>query len=112
MSNETDFFIKEGDTSPPIRARLLEDDGTPVPLDGAVVHFKMKPVGGDTLTVDSTATIDTASDGDVSYGWSSGDTDDPGYYNAVFAVDYDGGGEIDETFPNEQYVTVKIDEGI
>lgn len=110
MANEADFYIKEGDLSPPLRVELLEDDGTPVNLTGSAVKFQMKPVGGDTMTVDAAATIDSASDGHVSYNWSDGDTDETAYYNAVFAVDYGTTGDYTETFPNDQYIVVKVDE--
>lgn len=112
MSNEADFYIKQGDTSPPLRAQLREDDGTPVDLTGATVRFKMNRIGGntgDTLDVDNTATIDDATNGKVTYDWADGDTDQSGYYNAVFGVDYDGSGSIDETFPNEQFLVIKVD---
>lgn len=110
MANEADFYIKEGDLSPSLRAQLQQDDGTPVDLSDSAVKFQMKEVGADTIAVDAAATIDTASDGEVSYNWSSGDTDSAGYYNAVFAVDYGSTGDYTETFPNDQYIVVKIDE--
>lgn len=112
MASEADFYIKEGDTSPEIQAQLLEDDGSPVDLTGSAVSFKMKEVGGDSLAVDASATIDDESEGRVSYSWSSGDTDAAGYYNAVFAVDYGSTGSDDETFPNSQYIVVRVDEGL
>jgi len=112
MASEADFYIKEGDTSPEIQAQLLEDDGSPVDLTGDAVSFKMKEVGGDTLKVDGSATIDNESEGRVSYSWVSADTDTAGYYNAVFAVDYGSTGSDDETFPNSQYIVVRVDEGL
>lgn len=108
MANEVDFYIKEGDTSPSIQVQLLEDDGNEVDLTSASVMFRMKRVGDDTFTVDGSATIDDAATGKASYSWSDGDTDDIGYYNAEFAVDYDQTGTVDEIFPNTQYITVKI----
>lgn len=110
MSNEVDFYIKKGDTSPPLKAQLKEDDGSTVDLTGANVSFRMRKVGSDTVKVDSSANIDNAVEGKVSYVWSKGDTDTQGYYNVVFGVDYDNSGNVDETFPNFQYITVKVDE--
>lgn len=112
MANEADFYIKEGDTSPAIRVQLLEDDGSVVDLSSDTVTFKMAEVGSDTLKVDATATIDTASEGKVSYSWSGSDTDTAGYYNAVFEVDEGGTGTVDETFPNSQYIVVRVDEAL
>jgi hypothetical protein len=112
MASEADFYIKQDDTSEPLRAQLLDSDGNPKDLTGDDVKFKMKPVGGDTFTVDASATIDSASDGEVSYSWSDGDTETAGYYNAVFRVDYDSTGTFDETFPNSQYIVVRVDEAL
>lgn len=112
MSSEADFYIKQGDTSPSIQAQLLDDTGQPVDLTGASVSFIMKSVGGDTTVVDGGATIDSASDGEVSYAWGGTDTETAGYYNAVFRVDYNSSGTDDETFPNTQYIVVKVDESL
>jgi len=112
MASEADFYIKQGDISEPLRVQLLDSAGDPKDLTGDDVKFQMKPVGGDTVTVDTTATVDSASDGMVSYSWSSGDTDTSGYYNAVFRVDYGSTGTFGETFPNSQYIVVRVDEGL
>lgn len=94
MASEADFYIKEGDTSPSLRAQLREDDETPVDCTGAIVQFQMNLAGSETHTVDSRATIDTPEDGIVTYDWHTGDTTDAGYYNATFGVDYDGAVEV------------------
>lgn len=111
MANEADFYIKEGDTSPNIRVQLLDDDGTPAQLtQSSQVNFKMKAVGGQSFKIDSAATVTDVGNAHVRYAWTGGDTDSTGYYNAVFEVDYNGDGNYDETFPNNQYIVVKIDE--
>lgn len=98
MASEADFYIKEGDTSPPLRAQLREDDGTPVDCTGALVRFRMTAVGGDTLITDARATITSPTDGHIRYDWQSDDTDETAYYNGVVVVDYDGATEVvDET---------------
>lgn len=112
MASEADFYIKQGDTSPPIRAILVDDDETAKDLTGDDVKFMMEPVGGDTKTIDASATIDDESTGKVSYSWDSADTDTAGYYNAVFRVDYGSTGTFDETFPNSQYIVVRVDEAL
>lgn len=89
MASEADFYIKEGDTSEPLRAQLLDAAGDPKDLTDTLVSFKMEVVGGDTYTVDSSAIIGTPGDGKVRYEWADGDTDTADYYNAIFEVQYD-----------------------
>lgn len=116
MANEVDFYITEGDTTDPLEVTLKSDDGTAIDLTGATVRFEMVPVGGDSLTFSATATIDDATAGEVTYEWADGDTDDAGYYNGRFVVDYSGDTgsnfDADQSFPNENYITVKVDEGL
>jgi len=112
MASEADFYIKEGDTSEPLQAQLLDSLGDAKDLTGDDVKFQMKEVGGDTMKVDASATIDDASTGKVSYSWNSSDTDSAGYYNAIFRVDYGTTGTFDESFPNSQYIVVRVDEGL
>lgn len=98
MANEADFYIKEGDTSPPIRVQLLEDDGATPSLDTALVRYRAKEVGADSVSTDSRAIVEDTDKAHVRYEWESSDTESAGYYNAVFAVDYDGVTEVvDET---------------
>jgi hypothetical protein len=89
MASEADFYIKEGDTSPPIRVQLLEDDGSSVNLTDALVNVKLEEVGGDSYLVNSPGIISAPSDGMARYEWADGDTSAAGYYNAVFEVEYD-----------------------
>lgn len=113
---EADFFLKEGNTSPAIEAQLLDNDENPVDLNGATVRFVMRKTGSGTNKVDSSATISDPDNGIVQYGWSDGDTDEVGTYNAEWEVDYSGGTgsnfDADEDFPNEGYITVRIDESL
>lgn len=90
MANEADFYLKQGDTSPPLRVALLEDDGSVPALDTALVRCKTKKVAADSVTVDGRAIVVDPAEGHVRYEWQSGDTDENGYYNTVFQVDYDG----------------------
>lgn len=111
---EADFFLKQGNTSPAIEAQLLDNDEEPIDLNGATVKFAMRLAGGSSNTVDDFATISNPDDGIVQYPWSDGDTDEVGTYNAEFEVDYSGGTGVnfdgDEDFPNEGYITIRIDE--
>lgn len=94
---DPDFFIKQGDTLPPI-ARTLEDAaGDPVNITGGTVVFKMKPIGGGTIVYGGTATITNGTIGAVSYDWQTADTETSGLYLAEWDLSLSGD---TETFPN------------
>ena len=124
MANNADFHIKQGNTAPAIEAQLLDNNEEPVDLtvpdddtvSQATVRFQMQKVGDDTLTVDAGATVKDAPNGIVAYEWASGDTDVEGSYIAEFDVDYDGRtGDLfegDETFPNNDYLRVRVEEDL
>lgn len=124
MANNADFHIKQGNTSPAIEAQLLDNNDDPVDLSGdtdtgdpaATVRFQMQKVGDDTLTVDAGATVMDAANGIVAYEWADGDTDEEGSYRAEFDVDYDGRtGDLfttDETFPNNDYLLIRVEENL
>jgi hypothetical protein len=106
MATEADFYIRQGDTSPAIEAQLQDDTGQPVDLTGSSVSFRMAPPDGDQTVVDSSASIDDASNGRVSYAWSQSDTESAGHYNAEFVVD------ASTTYPNDDYIVVKVTESL
>ena len=124
MANNADFHIKQGNTSPALEAQLLDNNDDPVDLtvpddwtvDQATVKFQMQMVGDDTPTVDAAATVLDAPNGIVAYEWADGDTDTTGSYQAEFDVDYDGRtGDLfdaDETFPNNDYLLVRVEEDL
>lgn len=116
MSNDSDFYIKQGDTQPQIKAEFVDGTDDPIDLSGATVHFKMRAVGEDSLTVEEEATIQEDSTGVVTYRWKESDTSSVGYYDAEFEVDYSGATgpdfEPDESFPNEDYITIRVKEGL
>jgi hypothetical protein len=105
-----DFNIKEGDTRPSLEAQLLDENNEPRNLQGASVRFHMEDVDTGSVVVDAEAGILNAQDGRVIYEWQNGDTDEPGRYEAEFEVDY-GNGEV-ETFPNNGYIGVYVDDDI
>jgi FlaG/FlaF family flagellin (archaellin) len=109
MASETDFYIKQDDTAPALEAQLCDSSGDPVDLTDTSVSFVMQPVGGDTKTISAMATIDDPTNGMVSYNWADGDTQTAGYYNAEFIVS-DSSTQTDETFPNTQYISIKVAE--
>ena len=114
---EPDFLIKSGDTASAVYATLENSGGTAVDIQGASVTFKMRPIGGGTLTVAAAATnaqvgagtVD-GSRGDVIYGWAAGNTGTAGLYLAEWEVTFSSGTV--QTFPNDGYSLILIKPGL
>lgn len=104
----TDFVLKSNDTVP-IQVQLTRD-GNAVDLSSADVRFLMRAASSDTVDVDSAATIDSASNGEVSYHWNVDDTSEPGLYLIEWEVTFNPGAsdEYVETFPPDEYMELKI----
>lgn len=100
------FTIKQNDTSPAIKAILLDSDDNPVNLTGASVSFHMTNFVGNEVVVDDDAVVNDPTAGIVYYQWSPGDTAESGKHKAEFEVTFLDG-EI-ETFPNDDYITVIV----
>lgn len=99
------FAIKQGDTSPAIKAILTDSDGNPIVLTGASVDFIMKDFNNG-VVLNTPMSIITPLGGEVQYDWVLGDTDTPGTYYIEFKVTYDNGAV--ETFPNNSNATVVV----
>lgn len=99
------FVIKQGDTSPSLRATLKDAELNAIDLTGAVVIFHMKSVGGE-LKVSTQASILDQANGLVQYIWTPSDTNTVGTYYIEFEVTYADGSV--ETFPNKGYQVVSI----
>lgn len=100
------FQIKENDTTPSLRAALLNGSGDAVDLIGATVRFHMRPLGSSGVTIDRSASVVSQAEGIVQYNWVSGDTANVGFYQAEFEVTYPDANV--ETFPNNNYIGVEI----
>ena len=108
-----DFAIKKGDLLPLIVATLKDGTGAAVDLTGAAAKFIMRLVGAATTKVNATATIDpdqVANKGKVSYTWVTADTDTAGIYQAEWQITFSGAKP--QTFPNPDYLVVKIEEDL
>jgi len=103
------FWIKQNDTSPPLRAQLKDGDEVPIVLTGASVRFHMRTLAGATV-VDAAAALENASNGIVQYNWQAADTATIGSYQAEFEVTYSD--TTIETFPNSGYIRVEITDDI
>ena len=100
------FYIKQNDTKPILSATLINGDGSVATLSGATVLFKMRKSGETSSTVDSSATISDATNGQVAYSWSASDTASVGSYEGEFQVTYADSGI--QTFPNSRYIEIEI----
>jgi hypothetical protein len=100
------FYIKQNDTKPILSATLINGDGSVASLSGATVLFKMRKSGETSPTVDSSATISDAANGQVVYSWSASDTTTVGSYEGEFQVTYADSGI--QTFPNSRYIEIEI----
>ncbi len=101
-----DFFIKVGDTLPPVEAVLADALG-PVGLTGATVRWHMRLEGTTgALKANAPAVIVSALDGAVRYDWAPADTDTPGVYEAEWEVTFPDSSVI--TFPNDHHLRVMV----
>ena len=100
------FQIKQNDTTPSLRASLLNGNGDAVDLINTTVKFHMRPIGSSTPSIDAVASVISEPLGVVQYDWLAGDTSDIGSYQAEFEVTYPAGGI--ETFPNDGYIRIEV----
>jgi hypothetical protein len=102
------FYLKKGDTSPSLVYALFPES---VDLTGATVRFNMRMKEG-AVKVSRAAAVTVTSTGTptVRYDWHPADVDTAGFYEAEFEVTYTGGSI--ETFPNSDFIRVKITEDI
>ena len=98
------YEIKAGDTWPPVRATLEDEDGL-VPLTGASIRFLMKQVNGSKV-VDGLVTSVNIEESVVGYEWTDGDTDVPGVYRYEWEVTFGNGRR--ETFPSDGWEDLVI----
>lgn len=99
------FTIKKNDRAPSISATFTSG-GSPVDLSGATVKFLMAPSVGGTPKVNASATIVSATEGQVRYDWASGNTDTVGLFYAEWEVTYSNG--VKQTFPNDNYLHIVV----
>ena len=78
--------LSVGSTAPAVEDVIYDNSNQVVDLAGASVRFLMRPVDSSQLTVDSAATIVSASAGTVSYQWDAADSDSEGEYRAWWKV--------------------------
>jgi hypothetical protein len=105
------FFIKRNDTSPSLNVALEDDVGRPIDVTGATIVFHMRNSADDSVKISgASATIVSATRGEVRYSFSATDSDTSGNFEAEFQVTFSGGAI--ETFPNDGYINVIITEDV
>jgi len=105
------FYIKQNDTKPVLRARLLDAAGNVVNLTGAAVVFSMRvrPAGTTKVTTQS-CTINNAVLGDVQYVWTASNTDTADRYEGEFQVTYSDSSI--QSFPNNTYIDITVTDDV
>ena len=101
------FYIKKDDTRPAITANLTDANDAAVNLTGASVKFNMRvdPAGAVKINLGS-STIEDAEAGQVSYAWTTANTDTADDFEAEFQVTFAGGAV--QTFPGRNWIAVHI----
>jgi len=106
----TDFSIKQNDTRPSLEAQLLDENKEPRDLQPVTnVSFYMENVSTNEIVVNAEATVLEAADGTVVYEWQEGDVKSSGRHIAEFEITYNDGVE---TFPNNGYINIYVEEDI
>src|SRR5215203_4197664 len=78
---------KQGQSWPPLIARIVDADEQPADLTGATATFMMRPIAGDSYTLDVAAEIlDPPTAGRVRYQWAATDLATVGDYLAWFKL--------------------------
>ena len=101
------FYIKENDTRPAITANLTDANDAAVNLTGATVAFSMRvePAGTTKISLQPANVTDSEA-GQVSYNFTTSDTDTPADFEAEFQVTFAGGAV--QTFPGRNWIFVHI----
>lgn len=112
-----DFQIRAGDRLPVISATITDGrpapgfpNGAPIPLEGVVVRFLMRPLDHSTPILDGLAAVVDPLGGRVSYSWGPGDTATPGAYLAEWQITFSDGRRL--TVPNGTPITVEAHPGV
>ena len=79
-----------------VGATLQDNTGTDIDVTSSTILFRMVRLSdGEVMIDNASASVDSGSDGEVSYTPSAGDFDTPGKYAAYFIID----DTIDKRFP-------------
>jgi hypothetical protein len=92
------FYIKQNDTRPAITAILTD-------ANDAAVNMRVEPAGSVKVNA-SSANVTDSEAGQVSYNWTSSNTDTAADYEAEFQVTFAGGAV--QTFPGRNWIAVHV----
>ena len=105
-----DFVIKQGDTDPSLSDSLTYTDGSVVNLTGASVNSVMRAQTALTPSINTAATITSASVGQVAYSFTAANTATTGLYAGNWVVTFAGGAQM--TFPTIGYLSISVEENL
>jgi hypothetical protein len=103
------FVTKRGDYRAAIKASLKDASGQPVNLANCIAKFLMADLRGK-VKVSRDAIIQDAVNGIVWFIFEANEVDEAGTFLGEFEVTYADGRV--ETFPNEGYMTVRINQDL
>ena len=101
----TDCTLVQGDTNPPIRATITDQDGAVVNLTGSTVNFQFRKADDRKYTVNAQATLLDATNGRVQYLLGTNDLAIPGEYQVQWEITFPSGRIQTTAVPNT--VTVR-----
>lgn len=108
-----DIEIKRNDRRPYLDSTLTDANGA-VDLSGATVKFFMVDSAGATVVSQTSTgtlvTIQSATAGTVRYAWAAADTSTAGTFKGEWQVTFGDGTQA--TFPNTEYLTIRIFEDL
>ena len=105
----SDFFLKQYDRLPVLRANLSTDDGY-VDLSNTSVQFVYQRKNRLTPPTTGNASILGSASGYVEYAWPTGSTSSKGVYYGEWRVATSSGKQM--TFPNDSYFVFELAEGL
>ncbi len=106
------FYMKTGDTLPPLRLVLQEKNeagrviGVANLLTATGVFFNMINEAGEIIIDHGTVQILNSLEADVQYNWAVINTLIAGKYRGEFEVQYTGGGV--KTYPNDEDIPIRM----
>lgn len=111
MNTTPDFYLKTGDTNPPLTITCTNSDGTIQDLTGATITFSMwRKTGVMKVTDQAASIVGTPTLGKVQYVFTATDSDTPGDFQGEFHVTLASGKK--PTFPTgpqgAEYIDIRI----
>lgn len=108
-----DFYIKQNDTWPPLKARLLDADDVEIPVgDAQEIRLVMTKKNNRRFEIINSTNLSVVTDTEgktwVVYYWEPDDTKNSGGYQAEFVVILADGNVVTVPNKNDEYVMILI----